>query len=92
VGLFFWCLKVSVEHYGKHVEGERENYLVVSSLIGHSVEQLVCVLPDIGTWLQHRDRICRETDTCRRRTQHEGWLQRQMKGSDKIISRFRQSR
>jgi hypothetical protein len=77
VGLFSWCLKVSVEHYDKHVEGERENDLVASSLIGHSVEQLVCVLPDIGTWLQHRDRQCREADTCRRRTQHEGWLQRQ---------------
>jgi hypothetical protein len=77
VGLLSWILKVSVEHYDKHVEGERENGLVVSGLIGHSVEHLVCVLPVIGTWLQHCDRQCRETDTCRRCTQHEGRLQRQ---------------
>jgi hypothetical protein len=56
VGLLSWCLKVSVEHFDKHVEGERENGLVVSGLIGHSVEHLVCVLPAIGTWLQHGDR------------------------------------
>jgi hypothetical protein len=74
VGLLSWCLKVSVEHFDEHVEGERENSLVVSGLTGHSVEHLVCVLPAIGTWLQHGDRQCREADTCRRCTQNEGWL------------------